>query len=123
MDVINKKWEVQSLQISPAGSNNVTNVVLSVNWKLTAYWEGYEYFIEDVTQIPEGTYDLNSPFVEFKDLTEPQVISWVHSVLGYDQVLSLETQAKNQIRADVFDIPTISSSPVLVSPPWSSANT
>lgn len=123
MDVINKKWEVQSLEISPAGSNNVTNIVLSVSWKLTAYWEGYEYSIQDVTQIPEGSYSLSSPFVEFKDLTESQVIGWVHSILGYDQVLTLENQAKNQIRADIFDIPPISSSPVLVSPPWNSANT
>jgi len=123
MDVISTKWEVESLEISPAGSNNVTNVVLSVNWKLTAYWEGYSYSIRDTSQISEGTYSLESPFVEFKNLTESQVIGWVHSGLGYDQVLSLENQAKNQIRSDIFDIPSISSSPIIVSPPWNSANT
>jgi hypothetical protein len=101
-------WTVAQLDAYPEYEGH-SDVVFTVHWGL----EGTDgehstgvYGSVGLTLDPEATY------VPYADLTEEQVIGWVHEALGEDQVASYEEIVADQIAA-------LANPPVVTPPlPW-----
>jgi len=106
---ITNTWAVQQMDCYPEEGGE-TDVVFTVHWTLTGTdgtYTGYVYGSQAVTVDPD------TPFTPYADLTETQVIGWVKSAMGEEQVASYEANVATQI-ADQIDPPVVT--PPL---PWS----
>jgi hypothetical protein len=101
-------WTVAQMDAYPEYEGH-SDVVFNVHWRLNGT-EGEHaagvYGSVGLTLDPEATY------VAYADLTEAQVIGWVHETLGEEQVASYEENVAKQIAALV--------NPPVVTPalPW-----
>ena len=102
-------WSVVQMDCYPEYDNQ-TDVVFTVHWTLT----GEE---NDLTGSVYGsvgvTVDEGATFTPYDKLTEAQVIGWVQSALGEEQVTAYEANVAQQI-ADKANPPVVT--PPL---PWS----
>jgi 3',5'-cyclic AMP phosphodiesterase CpdA len=106
---ITNTWAVQQMDCYPE-EDGETDVVFTVHWTLTGTdgtYTGYVYGTQSVS------IDPDVPFTPYADLTETQVIGWVKSAMGEEQVASYEANVAEQI-ADQIDPPVVT--PPL---PWS----
>ena len=95
------KWSIRELEYE-ISKDDKSNVITSVHWNCTDSKEvtkdgekvTYNGGIYDVTGL--DTSDLSS-FVEYSDLDEDTVVSWVKAKLGDDKVQSVENQIESQI--------------------------
>lgn len=107
---ITNTWTVTKLECHPEYEGEA-NVVYNVHWHLSA---------TDGTHVGTayGSHDIpvdgSAAFVPFEELTEEQVIGWVHAVMGPEQVEFLEEAVAAQI-AEAYNTPL---SPPL---PWAAA--
>lgn len=106
-------WGVVRLDCYPEYDNH-TDVVFTVHWNLTGTevdsgttYTGYVYGSVGVTLDPDA------PFVPYADLTEAQVVGWVQSALGEDQVTAYEANVAQQINDQI--VPPVVTPPL----PWS----
>jgi hypothetical protein len=102
-------WTVAQMDAYPEYEGH-SDVVFTVHWRLDGTDDEHTagvYGTVGLTLDPEATY------VPYADLTEAQVVGWVHEALGEDQVASYEDNVANQIAALV--------NPPVVTPalPWS----
>ena len=83
-------WTISKLDVVPS-LNSLTNVVKNVHWVLT--------LIKEVDSIPyavtcNGNITLNDPsansFVNYNQITFENVVSWVESFLGENQISLLQ---------------------------------
>ena len=82
---------------------SATDVVFTVHWVANATdgeYAGSVYGSQGLTLDPEN------PFTPFPDLTEAQVIGWVHDAMGEEQVAAYEANMGQQI-ADQIDPPVV----------------
>lgn len=98
-------WNFPSLEVE-LNQNGLEKVITTVHWRLGA--RDGEYFADVY-----GSLSLNPPvvasFIEFDNITEEDIISWVEPKLNTEELKSnLETQI-NTLKA-----PTKAS----LSPPW-----
>lgn len=106
---ITNTWAVVQMDAYPE-QDGETDVVFNVHWTLTGTdgtYTGYVYGTQSVS------IDPDAPFTPYADLTETQVIGWVKSAMGEEQVASYEANVATQI-ADQIDPPVVT--PPL---PWS----
>jgi len=91
-------------------ADNETDVVFNVHWTLTGTEAG---FSGNVYGSQAVTVDPDAPFTPYADLTETQVIGWVKSAMGEEQVASYEANVAEQINNQI--------DPPVVTPPlpWS----
>lgn len=106
---ITNTWAVVQMDCYPEAEGE-TDVVFTVHWTLTATdgtYTGYVYGSQGVT------YEAGSPYTPYADLTETQVIGWVQSAMGEEQVAAYEANAAEQIANQI--------NPPVVTPPlpWS----
>lgn len=101
-------WKINSLQCYKELNNN-KNVVFLVRWECLA-------FEDDNSVSVSGTQTLDAnnsnSFIEYADLTEPVVLSWIKTALGIDSVNAIEQSALDRLEKQ--KTPTI----VLPSLPW-----
>ena len=102
-------WAVVQMDAYPEADGD-TDVVFNVHWTLTGTdgtYSGNVYGSQAVTVDPDA------PFTPYADLTETQVIGWVKSVMGEEQVASYEANVAQQIQNQI--------NPPVVTPPlpWS----
>ena len=107
MTIINT-WNVLRMDAYPEYEDQ-TNVVFTVHWDLVATKDVYESSLYGSTGIALSN---GSTFTPYEDLTIEQVIGWVQSSLGAEQVEVFETVVANQIQSQIK--PTIISPPL----PW-----
>jgi hypothetical protein len=105
---VTNTWNVQQMDAYPEYEGH-SDVVFTVHWTLTGTDGEHAagvYGAAGLALDPEATY------VAYADLTEAQVIGWVHEALGEEQVASYEENVANQIAALV--------NPPVVTPalPW-----
>ena len=108
---ITNTWAVVQMDAYPE-EDGETDVVFNVHWTLTGSdgtYTGYVYGTQAVS------IDPTAPFTPYADLTETQVIGWVQSAMGAEQVASYEANVATQI-ADQIDPPVVT--PPL---PWAPA--
>lgn len=105
---ITNTWAVVQMDAYPEYEGNA-DVVFVVHWRLDGTdgeHAGSVYGSVGLTLDPEATY------VPYVNLTEAQVIGWVQTALGEEQVAAYEANVARQI-ADAKNPPVVS--PAL---PW-----
>lgn len=106
---ITNTWAVVQMDAYPEYDGE-PDVVFTVHWTLAATdgtYTGSVYGSIGVS-LAEG-----STFTPYADLTEAQVIGWVQSAMGAEQVASYEANVAGQIEAQIN--PTVVTPPL----PWS----
>jgi len=109
---ITNNWAVQQMDCYPEYGGQ-SDVVFTVHWTLTATdGDGHTGSVYGSVGV---TLDDGATYTPYADLTQAQVIGWVQSTLGAEQVASYEANVAQQI-AEQID-------PVVVSPPLPWATT
>jgi hypothetical protein len=106
---ITNTWAVAQMDAYPE-EDGETDVVFNVHWTLlgtNGTYSGSVYGSQAVAVDPDA------PFTPYADLTETQVLGWVQSAMGEEQVASYEANVAEQI-ANQIDPPVVT--PPL---PWS----
>jgi hypothetical protein len=80
-----------------------TDVVFTVHWTLTGTDGTHTAGVYGSVGV---TVDSDAPFTPYADLTQEQVISWVQSALGAEQVAAYEANVAKQID-DLADPPVV----------------
>lgn len=85
-------WEFPTLKVMKS-QNNLTNVVVSVNWRLCAQDESYKFYKTGV-----ATFGEPSPtnFVDFSTIDNDIIVSWLNSSIDVDVIKAeLDEQISN----------------------------
>jgi hypothetical protein len=107
---ITNTWAILQMDCYPQAEGQI-DVVFTVHWTLTGTDGTYAagaYGSVGVTVAPDV------PFTPYADLTQEQVIGWVKSALGNEQVAAYEANVAKQIADQI--------NPSVVAPPlpWGS---
>lgn len=106
---ITNTWKVVQLDAYPTYEDE-TDVVFGVHWRLEG--DDGEGHTGSVYGSQGVSLDITDGFTPLADLTEPQVLGWVHEAMGEEQVAAYEANVAQQI-ADQITPTTIN--PAL---PW-----
>lgn len=106
---ISYAWEFNPLDVR-LSENGLTNVVYSVNWRLTGTDGDYTATVYGAVTVPAPD---PANFTPYDQLSEAQVQGWVTGILGAEQVAVYESSVAEQI--------AVQKNPVEASlpPPWS----
>ena len=98
-------WQVVSLDAQPSHDGR-SNVINTVHWTLTGVDGEHTASVYGSVGV---TYDANSPFTEYDNLTEADALAWV-----WDSVDKTEQEANVEKQLAELAIP----SKVTLSPAW-----
>lgn len=102
-------WIIQLMACAPSAGGQ-TDVVITANWIQNATDGKY---MASVYGSQSFTYVPGSPFTAYADLTQDQVVGWIQTALGTDQLAALKANLDQQIENQV-------NPPVVYPPlPWS----
>jgi len=95
----NTVWNIAQLERRlPDGETCPDGAVYTIHWTASLEESGE-------TANAYGSVGIGEPnpedFIPFSELTEEQVIDWVFSALGVDQVVSIEEALNNQIQEKI----------------------
>lgn len=85
-------WQIAQVDCVPQ-ENAHTNVVRTVHWRVLATEDNYNASIPGITTLNPPT----DGFVEFDNLTEAQIVTWIKNTLGTEQVTALEDSLTRMI--------------------------
>jgi hypothetical protein len=88
-------WKVDNIEVKPQ-EGELTDVVYNVYWRLYAEELGMTISNYGSVIIPLAE---EGQFIPFEELDEATVIGWVHSVMGPDTVLTIETLTTAELQA------------------------
>ena len=98
-------WQITAMDCYPQYEGE-TDVVFTCHWTLNGTDGTYNGSVYGTVGV---TYTAGSPYTPYADLTQAQVVGWVETALGAEQVASLEaniaTQIQNQINPPVVTPP------------------
>lgn len=112
-------WLIDQLDCKPQ-ENEVTDVVAIVHWRLMATDGTYNAVVGSALTL--DAYDGKNAFIEYKDLSEEDVLEWVQSKLGKDEISSLKSHLdgviKNQQAPQIvtLDLPWSVAQPTIAQP-------
>jgi len=106
---ITTTWVIEQMNCYPT-SEGQTDVVFNVAWRVNATDGTYSATVYGTAGV---TYEAGSPYTPFADLTQDQVVGWVQTSMGAEQVASIEAGLATNI-ANQVNPPTVT--PAL---PWS----
>lgn len=86
-------WKIVNMMTLPELDNH-SDVVVSVQWQLTGVDGNYTSNVSSWTQL---TLQQGAGFTPYNQLTEEQVIGWVQSALGADNVRNSEISVQRGI--------------------------
>jgi hypothetical protein len=106
---ITTTWIVEQMNCYPTAEGQ-TDVVFNVHWRVNATDGTYNATFYGTVGV---TYEAGSPYTPYVDLTQDQVVGWVQTSMGAEQVASIEAGLATQIDNQV--------NPPIVTPalPWS----
>ena len=90
---ITNTWVIEQMTCYPTYESQ-TDVVFNVAWRVNAT-DGTYYATVYGTQ--GVTYVAGSPYTPYADLTQAQVVGWVQTAMGSEQVASIEANVAKQI--------------------------
>ena len=94
-------WVIEQMNCYPTYESQ-TDVVFNVHWRVNATDGTYNATSYGTVGV---TYVAGSPYTPYADLTQAQVIGWVQTALGAEQVATIEaglaTDISNQVRPPV----------------------
>ena len=104
-------WKINALDCAPSAEGQ-TNVVNTIHWTATGTDGTHTASVYNTHPV---TYTAGSPFTAFNSLTEAEVIGWLQSAMGTEQVAAVEAALDAQIAALV--------TPAVIQPPlpWAAA--
>jgi len=86
---MNTRWTISTLE------RNTDNGVVTAFWMASKIDDGYQGSVCNTCSFtPDST---SSDYIDYADLTEQQVVSWVKNTLGQDKVLEIEADIDKQI--------------------------
>jgi hypothetical protein len=88
-------WLIDQLDCKPR-ENEATDVVVIVHWRLMATDGTYNAVVGSALTL--DAYDGKNAFIEYKDLSKEDVIEWVQSKLGKDEIASLKSHLDGVIK-------------------------
>jgi urease alpha subunit len=86
-------WSITGLFCYPQ-SEGQTNVVFNTQWNVSATDGTNNASISGSQPL---TYTAGNPFTDYSSLTKEQVIGWVQSAMGAEQVASIQSSLDNQL--------------------------
>jgi hypothetical protein len=98
-------WKIETLNCKPSFDGK-TNVVETIHWRLNGVDGDYATSVYGSQGV---TYEESTDFIEYDNLTEDQLISWVKDTLGEEQVTNYENSVTSQLE--------LLKNPVVVNPP------
>ena len=98
-------WVVEQMDCYPQADGQ-TDVVFTVHWRANAV--NGTYYATSYGAIGV-TYVAGSPYTPYADLTQSQVVGWVKTAMGMEQVDLIEASLTDNIANQI--------SPPVVSPP------
>ena len=106
---ITTTWVIEQMNCYPTYESE-TDVVFNVHWRVNATDGTYNATSYGTVGV---TYVAGSPYTPYADLTQAQVIGWVQTALGAEQVATIEAGLATNIANQTH--------PPVVSPalPWS----
>ena len=106
---VTNTWNVVQMNAYPTEDGDV-DVVFNVHWTLTGeQFVGGEPLIGSVYGSQAIVLDAEAPFTPYADLTLEQVVGWVQTALGAEQVAAYEANVAQQIENQI--------NPPVVTPP------
>ena len=90
---ITTEWKIEQLECYPEKSG-VEDVVFTVHWRLNAVDGEYASTVYGSIGLE---LDEDAEYTPYPDLTKDQVIGWVKSALGEEQVAKYEENVVTQI--------------------------
>lgn len=93
------EWKVNG-DLVTANIDGHQNVVVQVPWTCTTTSQGVTINMNGKTDLK---YDPSTPFIQYQDLTEAEVIGWVHSALGPDGVAFYEAKTQESLDLELAD--------------------
>jgi len=100
-----KTWIIEQMSAYPEAAGQ-TNVVFLVAWRLNGTDGTYNATCYGTVGV---TYVAGSPYTPYANLTQAQVVGWVKTALGANQVAayeaSIDSQIANQIHPPVVNPP------------------
>ncbi len=99
-------WTIQSIHVVPSLSDDgYTNIVKKIYWSLNAINEQLvSDFLTDVTII--DIFSEKSNFIPYSNLTEEQIIYWIHHILGEEKINDMKKLLEDRIQS-TLDYPTV----------------
>ena len=99
-------WNIQSIHVVPSLSDDgYNNIVKKIYWSLNAINERRVVdFLSDVTII--DIFSEKSNFITYSDLTEEQIIYWIHDILGEEKINAMKKLLEDRIQS-TLDYPTV----------------
>lgn len=102
---ITTTWGISQMNCYPELDGEI-DVVFTVHWNLVATDGTYSSSVYGSVGV---NLDAGAPFTPYADLTEDQVIGWVQSALGAEQVAEYEAGVTSMVQAQI--------NPPVVTPP------
>jgi hypothetical protein len=99
------QWTIQAMDCVPQEDGH-TDVVVVAHWNVSATDGTYTASVYGTQSF---TYNPETSFTPYADLTQEQVVGWVQDGMGPEGVASLEANLDTQIENQI--------NPPLVSPP------
>jgi hypothetical protein len=107
-------WTIQAMDCVPQEDGH-TDVVVTAHWNVSATDGTYT---SSVYGTQSFTYNPETSFTPYADLTQEQVVGWVQEGMGAEGVASLEanldTQIENQINPPIVTPPLPWATPAAV---------
>ena len=99
-------WNIQSIDVVPFLSDDgYNNIVKKIYWSLNAMNDQFvSDFIADVSIF--DIFSDKSNFINYSDLTQEQVISWIHEILGEEKIDDMKKLLETRIQSTI-DYPTV----------------
>jgi len=103
-------WQIEQMSCYPQEAGQ-TDVVFSAAWRVNGVDDtsGTPLYATVYGSQSVSPYDGTTPFTPYADLTQAQVVGWVQSAMGAEQVAainaSIEQQIENQVNPPVVTPP------------------
>lgn len=99
---ITNTWLVEQMTSYPE-KDGYSDVVFTVNWRVNANDGNYSATTYGSIGV---TLDPEAPFTPYAQLTQEQVVGWVQSAMGAEQVAAIEFNLTTQI-GNLINPPTV----------------
>lgn len=100
------EWNIYQLDTYPQYEGQ-SDVVFKAYWTITGLNEnGISGFVKGIQDI---TLNPDDPYIPYNDLTKDQIISWVQTAMGPDQItiheVNIDTQINEKVNPMVVVLP------------------
>lgn len=111
----NYEWQFNPLESYPTALGQ-TDVVFKVHWQCyvsTGSLETSDYYSDFSVGVVPVTYNTESFFIPFNQLTREVVYSWVETAMGIEEINKIQQELVDRIESKIHPTVLIQNSPWL----------